>query len=403
MAGAVGFYAKETKRTKTRSRGDDGETAAGRTRYMARKPELAGNSLATRRSRLRFDGVEKFRFELPPCGRGLGIADYIDLAVVPLARAAEPVVFDRQGFLHRSASRTAQPHVQPAAVTQAFPKISVVTASYNSAGTIRDTIQSVARQDFAGVEHIVVDGGSTDGTVEVLKSHPHVKWTSEKDQGHYHAMNKGIAMASCELLVMLNADDCFRPGALRAVAEAFQKNPAWDAAFGDVVFVDAAGHRIYQREEAVYDYGVLLYGLDYICHQTLFVRKTVHDRIGVYRHKEFPHAADFEFKLRLGRAGCKVGHVPQLLVDFRYHADNISSDLKRIRNSNREAAVIRREYGNPGGMRGACLRVVFKAKRQLQKFVTRGTCDFVPGTWRLRSHVRERGELSHDSGPKAPG
>jgi hypothetical protein len=76
-------------------------------------------------------------------------------------------------------------------------------------------------QDYPHWEHIVIDGGSTDGTQEVLRSYPHLNWSSEKDDGHYHAMNKGIASAQGEFVVILNADDCFRPGALTHVARAF--------------------------------------------------------------------------------------------------------------------------------------------------------------------------------------
>ena len=90
------------------------------------------------------------------------------------------------------------------------------------------------------------------------------------------------------------------------MAQGFQNNPDWDALFGDVVFVDAQGRKIYQREEAIYDFKVLLYAVDYICHQALFVRKTAYERLGGYRHKEFLKATDYEFKLRLGRAGCRA-------------------------------------------------------------------------------------------------
>jgi glycosyltransferase involved in cell wall biosynthesis len=273
-----------------------------------------------------------------------------------------------------------------------LPKISVVTPSFNSISTIGDTIESVRAQDYKNWEHIVVDGGSRDGTVELLGKYPHLSWVSEKDDGLYHAMNKGVARASGEVVVILNADDCFRAGALRHVAEAFQKNPAWDALFGDVVFVDAQGSKIYQREEAAYDFKVLLYAVDYICHQTLFVRKAVYERLGAYRHKEFLKAADYEFKLRLGRAGCRVGHLPGLLVNFRYHLEGRSSDVQFLRQSTQEAERIRREYGNPGGWRGACLRPVFKAKRQLEKLLRRHKCDLIPGTWHLRSHVRRQTE-----------
>src|SRR5256885_12988000 len=115
------------------------------------------------------------------------------------------------------------------------PKISVITPSFNSAGTIAQTIESVLAQDYKNWEHIVMDGGSKDGTVELLKRYAHLNWISEKDEGHFHAMNKGVARASGEVLVILNADDCFRPSALARVAEAFQKNPSWDALFGDTV------------------------------------------------------------------------------------------------------------------------------------------------------------------------
>jgi glycosyltransferase involved in cell wall biosynthesis len=283
-------------------------------------------------------------------------------------------------------------------VTADHPKISVITPSFNSAGTIAATIESVLRQDYANWEHIVVDGGSTDGTVAMLERYPRLLWVSEKDQGHYDAMNKGIARAVGDVVVILNADDCFRAGALGKVAEAFQTNPGWDALFGDVVFVDGTAREIYRREEAVYDYKVLLYGVDYICHQALFVRKSVYDRLGGYRNKEFLNSADYEFKLRLGRTGCRVGHLPELLVDYRYHSQGQSADLRIIRNMIQEAVLIRREHGNPGGWRGACLRVAFKAKRQLQKLRLRHKCDLIPGTWLLKSHLRDKTQFSSNAG-----
>ena len=277
-------------------------------------------------------------------------------------------------------------------------KISVVTPSFNSVATIAGTLQSVLSQDYPNWEHIVMDGGSTDGTLDLLQRQPRLIWVSEKDEGHYHAMNKGIARATGEVVVILNADDCFRPGALRSVAAAFQSHPAWEALFGDVVFVDGAGREIYRREEARYDYKILLYGVDYICHQTLFVRQAVYKRLGGYRHKEFLNSADYEFKLRLGSKGCRVGHLPELLVDYRYHAAGQSADLRIIRNMIQEAVIIRREHGNPGGWRGGCLRVVFKAKRQMQKLWFRRKCDLIPGTWWLKSHLRDKAEFSSNAG-----
>ncbi|SPE59608.1 hypothetical protein SBV1_3360003 [Verrucomicrobia bacterium] len=277
-------------------------------------------------------------------------------------------------------------------------KISIVTPSFNSRQTIREMIDSVLGQNYPDFEHIIIDGGSTDGTIEILRGYSHLQWASEKDQGHYHAMNKGIARATGEWIVILNADDCFRPGALPAVAQAFQQNPQWDALFGDVVYVDAEGRKIYQREEARYDYRVLLYGLDYICHQTLFVRRGVYQRLGGYRYQEFLNSADYEFKLRLGQAGCRVGHVPKLLVNYRYHAGGQSADRRIIRNMLEETRRIRHEHGHPGGWRGDWLCLLFKAKRQAQKVLHRGKCDLIPGTWRLRSHLQERTQFSSNAG-----
>src|ERR1051325_3716474 len=119
-----------------------------------------------------------------------------------------------------------------------LPMLSIVTPCFNSVVTIRDTIESVRAQDYPNLEHLVMDGGSTDGTVELLKEYPHLVWLSEKDEGHYHAMNKGIERATGEVVAVLNADDCYRPGALRKIGEAFVAHPDWDGLFGDVVLVD---------------------------------------------------------------------------------------------------------------------------------------------------------------------
>jgi glycosyltransferase involved in cell wall biosynthesis len=271
------------------------------------------------------------------------------------------------------------------------PKFSIVTASFNSIHTIRGTIESVLQQDYKDWEHLVMDGGSKDGTIELLKEYPHLDWVSEKDEGHYHAMNKGIEKARGEILLMLNSDDCIRPGILRKVAEAFEKHPDWDAAFGDIIYVDAEGNEIYRREEAIYDYDVLRFsGVCYVIHQTLFVKKSLHERIGLYRSKEFFNCCDYEFILRMGREKAKVGHIPEYIVNYMYHVNGQSADLRVTRNMAKESAVIRREHGWPDGFRGKALRAAMRGKRQFQKLIYRGKIDLTPGTWKSRKHMKEK-------------
>ncbi|MEW6157505.1 MAG: glycosyltransferase family 2 protein [Verrucomicrobiota bacterium] len=272
-----------------------------------------------------------------------------------------------------------------------LPKISIVTPSFNSATTIRETIESVLRQDYSNVEHIVCDGGSRDTTLDILKEYPHLIWFSEKDEGHYHAMNKGIQKATGDVINILNSDDCFRPGALTAVAEAFRNHPEWDALFGDIVYVDAEGREIYRREEALFDYDVIRFGgVCYVIHQTFFVKKAVHDRLGLYRHKEFVNCCDCDFYMIMARAGCRIGHVRRLLVDYRYHDHGQSADLRVTRNMAREWARIRKEHGAPDGWRGKALSVYFRGKRQWQKLVHRGKVDLIPGHWILRRHMKQQ-------------
>ncbi|HTI97941.1 MAG TPA: glycosyltransferase family 2 protein [Dongiaceae bacterium] len=280
-----------------------------------------------------------------------------------------------------------------------LPKISVVTPSFNSIHTIRETIESVRSQNYPQVEHIVMDGGSTDGTLDLLKEYPHLIWVSEKDEGHYHAMNKGILRATGAVVNILNADDCHRPQTLRLVGEAFAQHPEWDALFGDVIYVDAENREIFRRAEAKYDYQVLrCSGVCYVQHPTLFVRRALHDRLGLYRHKEFKNCCDWAFILAMGQAGCRVGHIPEYLINYRYHQFGQSADRRITANMRREDAIIRQEHGIPGGVTGKTLRFLYRGKRQFQKLLYRGQMDCIPGTWKLRRHLQDKTTFSSNIG-----
>jgi len=279
-----------------------------------------------------------------------------------------------------------------------MPKISVVTPTFNSRHTLRETLESVLQQNYPNLEHLVMDGGSTDGTLDILREYPHVSWTSQKDEGHYDAMNKGIIRATGEVVNILNSDDCYRPGALHTVGKAFGDHPDWHGLFGDVVYVDGNSREIFRRQEAKWDYDVLRFGNAYVVHPTLFVRKSVHDRLGLFRHKQFLNCSDYDFLLRIGRAHCAIGHVPEFLINYRFHAHGQSADVRISRNTRREAYLLRREHGLPGGLVGQVCHYWYRLVRQGQKLRHLGTCDLLPGGLILRTHMRDKAEFSSNIG-----
>ena len=121
--------------------------------------------------------------------------------------------------------------------------LSIITTTYNSSLTLKDTIESVLNQTYKNYEYLIVDGGSTDNTIDIVKSYENafagrMKWSSEKDKGIYDAMNKGFQKATGDVLMLINSDDLFaRPDALELVAQKFAENP--DA---DCVYADLCGH-----------------------------------------------------------------------------------------------------------------------------------------------------------------
>lgn len=122
-----------------------------------------------------------------------------------------------------------------------LPKISIITPSYNQDKYIKSTIDSVLSQDYPNLEYIVMDGGSTDGTVKILKSYGNkIKWESKKDRGQTHAINKGMRIATGQVLAYLNSDDIYLPGALLRVGEYYQKTQA-DWITGDCIVIDQSG------------------------------------------------------------------------------------------------------------------------------------------------------------------
>ncbi len=138
--------------------------------------------------------------------------------------------------------------------TPSLPRVSIVTPSFNQAAFLEETIQSVLSQDYPNLEYIIIDGGSTDGSVEIIEKYADrlAYWVSEKDAGQADGINKGLVRATGEVVAWLNSDDTylggaietFLPGSIRSAVAALQANPDCGLVYGDVLAVDAAGQKL---------------------------------------------------------------------------------------------------------------------------------------------------------------
>ena len=199
-------------------------------------------------------------------------------------------------------------------------KISIITVCYNAASTIEDTLASVHGQRHPDVEHIVIDGGSSDNTVQLLQNHEDQLhcWISEPDQGLYDAMNKGIRMASGEIIGFLNADDIYEnQQVLTTVAEAFA-DPELESCYADLVYVDATDLNRVVRYWKSSNYAAGLFGRGWCPpHPTFFVRKRVYAKYGDF-DLSYSIGNDVELMMRfLARYQINSLYIPKILVRMR--------------------------------------------------------------------------------------
>lgn len=199
-------------------------------------------------------------------------------------------------------------------------KISIVTVSFNARETLGDTLDSIEAQHYPNVEHIVVDGGSTDGTVELLRSGRGLvaHWISEPDRGIYDAMNKGLRMVSGEIVGILNADDVYADSTvLDQVAEVFS-DPDVEACYADLVYVsqESLSHVVRYWKSGNYREGLFEKGW-MPAHPTFFVRRSVYEKWGVF-DLEFPRQSDFELTMRfMALHRIRTVYVPRIWVRMR--------------------------------------------------------------------------------------
>ena len=197
--------------------------------------------------------------------------------------------------------------------------VSIVTPSFNQARYLEATIQSVLAQDYAQIEFILVDGGSTDGSLEIIHRYADrfAWWVSEKDRGHADALNKGFAHAHGQVFAWLNSDDTYYPGAVSAAVAFLQAHPEVGMVYADADYTDEHGQVMGRFASRQTDYRRLLRGSVHIPQATTFYRADLWRQLGPLDLELF-FGFDYDRWVRLAKVS-RLQYVPKLWATFRLH------------------------------------------------------------------------------------
>ena len=218
-----------------------------------------------------------------------------------------------------------------------WPRISIVTPSLNRGGYIEETIRSVLLQGYQNLEFIVIDGGSTDGSVEIIEKYSPwlAHWVSEPDRGQGHAINKGMAAATGEIFAYINSDDIYLPGALHAVAAGFRKRPEVDLVHGGCRIMDQEGQSTGERWGDIETIDQILnlwevwWGRRNFVQPEVFWTRRIAEMVGPFR-EDLYFVMDYDYWMRILAAGGQVSRVDRLLAAFRITPDQKSRESERV-------------------------------------------------------------------------
>ena len=247
-------------------------------------------------------------------------------------------------------------------------KVSIITVVYNGAKTLNSCIDSVLSQNYKDIEYILVDGNSSDGTQEIVKSYgPRIqKFVSEPDLGIYDAMNKGINIASGDLIGIINADDIYVNSDVIEEAVVAIKSETADACYGDLEYVDASNLNIIKRKwrSGVYKNNAFLNGW-MPPHPTFFIRKDFYKKYGMFR-LDMGSAADYELMLRMvHKNGARLAYVPHTWVKMRVGGvsnSTLGNRLKANRNDRKAWEV--------NNLKPRLYTLLMKPARKIFQFLT---------------------------------
>ena len=251
-------------------------------------------------------------------------------------------------------------------------KVSIITVCYNSEKYIRSAIESVLNQTYGDIEYIVVDGNSIDVTMDIVKSYEsqfngRMKWMSEKDNGIYDAMNKGVAMTTGDVVGILNSDDFYANSNVVAKAAQLLQEKNIDAVYGDLLYVHSNTIDKVRRywKSGDYQKNAFLWGW-MPPHPTFFVKREVYEKYGCF-NTNFISAADYEFMLRIiHKEHIKLAYLPEILVKMRSGGKSNQSLKSRIRGNKEDIMAWK-----INGLHPYCFTRYLKPVRKILQYIQR--------------------------------
>ena len=252
-------------------------------------------------------------------------------------------------------------------------KISIITITYNSAKTLPNTLQSVLSQTYPYIEHIIVDGASKDGTKELIEAYAkevqngkdectrEVRWVSEKDSGIYNAINKGIEMATGDVIGFVHSDDMlFSSDSIEYIANAFSSSDV-DLIYGDLQY--CKGDKVVRRWKSnAYNPCALKYGW-MPPHPTVYCKREVYEKVGLY-DEWFHISADYDMMLRIFRAGYQSLYIPEVLVCMQVGGASNKNASALLSKTQEDRLVLKKNHVGFGYLTVAC-----KQLRKIKQFI----------------------------------
>lgn len=253
-----------------------------------------------------------------------------------------------------------------------LPKISIITPSFNQAEFLEELILSVIDQNYPNTELIIMDGGSTDGSLDIIKKYEKyiAYWVSEEDRGQTHAINKGLKVASGDLIGWQNSDDFYTPGAFSTVSEEYQKDSSYDVYYGHKYDVDKVGNIYWKSYVTTYNLITFIIDTHLIFNQSVFWKRALVDKIG-YLDESLYFSMDREYFIRMGVNKVGMKFINQFLGCLRHYPETKQGNLYDSEKVQDEDNYFLKKFGY-NKIKYIPLKIFLSRMRRLMLYILQG-------------------------------